>query len=106
MGVGVPAGWVARVWRRRPRRQDGNGGSGAAGGTGGDGLGGAIYNAGTLTVDQCVFLQDQAVAGGGGTVVAVARSRPTRMLGATAGRAALGARAAQVAAGRSTTPGR
>jgi len=84
-------------------KTDGRGGAGAAGGAGGDGLGGAIYNAGTLTVTQCVFLQDQAVAGGGGAGGAGGSVQADADAGGNGGAGGAGGGAARVAAGRSST---
>ncbi len=44
----------------------GSGGDGGAGGAGGAGQGGAIYNAGTLTITGSTFSEDQAAGGLGG----------------------------------------
>lgn len=44
----------------------GNGGDGGKGGDGGDGQGGAIYNAGTLSVDNTAFSGDTVTGGNGG----------------------------------------
>ncbi|VTS04072.1 choice-of-anchor Q domain-containing protein [Tuwongella immobilis] len=44
----------------------GNGGSGEAGGGGGAGLGGAIYNAGSLTLVATTFANNHAIGGDGG----------------------------------------
>ena len=41
-------------------------GNGQSGGTGGGALGGAIYNAGTMTVNSCQFVADSAIGGAGG----------------------------------------
>ncbi len=48
--------------------QGGNGGSGAGGGGGAAGLGGAIFNAGTLTLLASTLSGNQAIGGNGGNV--------------------------------------